>query len=476
MKIKWYYLLFSSIIFSFYAAGFKNSRTAPQPADYFVVDTVAKDLIVPWEIVFLPDRTMLFTERAGRVRIYRNNRLIEKPALTVEDVETTKKMGLLGLCIHPDFPKNRFVYLAYNYKTGTTPLLRVVRYRFENDALVSPITIIQDILANQNHTGCRLKFGPDRKLYITTGDADRVILVQDLKSLNGKILRVNDDGSIPDDNPFVRNDSARKEIWSYGHRNPQGMAFQPGTGILFESEHGPSGGDEINRIEKGKNYGWPRVHHRDTLAGTVPPLMEYSPSIGPAEAIFYSGTAFPSLKGNLLVACLRGESIIRYQVEGGKLVAQERFLQKQFGRIRALAVGPDGYIYFSTSQNDPPEGTPRPGDDMILRLRPVTGGNASQAFSATIKREPTIAITGNIVATTENQYQQLCASCHGPALEGTDRAKGLRTLKNGSSKSEVVQTIRKGIVDKGMPAWEGAMNQTDIEKMADFILSKTGKK
>ncbi|RRB02769.1 PQQ-dependent sugar dehydrogenase [Larkinella rosea] len=476
MKLKGYGLLVAGICLGLYATGFKIRPSAPKPPNFFVIDTVAKNVIVPWEILFLPDQTMLFTERAGRVRIYRHNRLIEKPALTVSDVETTKKMGLLGLCIHPDFQKNRLIYLAYNYLSGTTPLLRVVRYRFENDVFVSPKTIIEGILANMNHTGCRLKFGPDRKLYVTTGDADHAMQAQDLKSLTGKILRLNDDGSIPADNPFMSNDTARKEIWSYGHRNPQGLAFQPGTGTLFESEHGPTGGDEVNRIEKGKNYGWPRVHHRDVLAGTEPPLLEYTPSVGPAEAVFYTGTAFPNLKGNLLVATMRGESILRIQVEGDRLVAQERLFRNQFGRIRALAVGPDGAIYLSTSQNDPPEGKPRPGDDLILRIRPATHGNELQAFSATIKNEPTT--TDGFVATTtpEGQYQQLCASCHGAALEGTDRAKSLRTLKNGSTRNDLIRIIQRGLTDKGMPAWEGALSPTDIEKMADFILSKTGKK
>ncbi len=243
-----------------------------QPAGGFVIDTLATRLIVPWSIVFLPDKTMLFSERNGTIRLFRNNDLLTKPVLTVKEIDTTKKMGLLGMCIHHEFINNQYIYISYNYTKDNKALLRVVRYQFKNDTLLNPAIIIENINASSNHTGCRLKFGPDRKLYITTGDADRPILAQDLKSLNGKILRVNEDGSIPADNPFVKNDTARKEIWTYGHRNTQGIDFQPGTGYLFNSEHGPTGGDEINIINKGFNYGWPLIHHRDVREGMVTPL------------------------------------------------------------------------------------------------------------------------------------------------------------------------------------------------------------
>lgn len=442
---------------------------------YFAVDTMARNLIVPWAIRFLPDGAMLFTERAGRVRLYRANRLLEKPLLTLPDVVTTKKMGLLGLCLHPDFARNRLVYVAYNYQpqTAPTPLLKVVRYTLQTDTLLNPTPIVGGILANQNHTGCRLAFGPDRKLYVTTGDADRPALAQDLKSLNGKILRLNDDGSIPTDNPFVRTDTARREIWTYGHRNPQGLAFQPGTNHLFASEHGPSGGDEINQIVRGTNYGWPRVHHRDTLRGTVPPIAEYTPSVGPSEATFYTGRAFPALQGMLLVASLRGESILRLRMEGSRITGGDRWLSKRFGRIRALTVGPDGFIYFSTSQHDPPEGTPRPDYDLILRIRPASSVeplalNLTPLPAADSPTQPKLATN----ETTALQYRQLCGSCHGIQLEGTDRAKGLKDTPTRLSRAEIARTIRYGIADKGMPAWDGAMSAADIDKLTDYLIAQ----
>jgi glucose/arabinose dehydrogenase/cytochrome c553 len=349
-----------------------------------------------------------------------------------------------------------------------------MRYRFENDTLILPKLIIENINASANHTGCRLKFGPDKQLYITTGDADRPVNAQDLKSLSGKILRLNDDGSIPADNPFTKNDTARKEIWTYGHRNTQGIDFQPGTGYLFNSEHGPSGGDEINQINKGQNYGWPVIHHRETKPDMVSPILEYTPSIGPSEVVFYNANTFPGLKENLLLASLRGESITRLILDKDKIIGQEVLLKQKYGRLRALTIGPDGYIYFSTSQIDPPEGSPKPGYDMLLRLRPSANSVKPYNSSATSN----ITITTTVKTTSANLYQQLCASCHGKNLEGTETAKSLRDSKweYGSGKKDVIKNIRMGIIEKGMPAWEGALSQKEIEELAAYISAETKSK
>lgn len=469
-------IFFIPVLWIFTTRGFWPGQEAPSPArtaDAYVVDTLATGLTVPWDIVFLPDKTMLFTERSGKVGLLRNNRLSAKPVLVVGDADVRGKMGLLGMCLHPQFNKNGFLYLSYNYQQNSEVLLKIVRYRFASDTLLDPVVILDNIKASRNHTGCRLKFGPDGKLYITTGDADRPILAQDLRSLNGKILRVSDDGSIPADNPFVGNDTARKEIWTYGHRNPQGIDFEPRSGRLFNSEHGPTGGDEINLIDKNHNYGWPLVHHKDVREGMTPPLLEYTPSIGPSEIVFYTATAFPGLKGKLLVACLRGEKIMQLQVDGTKIVSEENLFQNTFGRIRALAVGPDGYLYFSTSQNDPPEGKPGPGYDMILRLRPSSVKSVARNIPIVRKEGTAKEVTGK--KTPVLLYQQLCASCHGKNLEGTKTGQSLRDgLWNyGGKRSQVVRNISEGIIEKGMPAWLGALTQKQIEGLADFILAKS---
>jgi len=258
MKRKISFLALLVIGFIGLTAFLLNRNRQPEiTAAYFNIDTMAANLVVPWDIVFLPDSNMLFTERPGRVRLMDKSGLKEAPVLTIPDVEVRGKMGLLALCLHPSFSINSFIYLAYNYRENNATFLRIARYTYTNNSLIHPQVIIEKIPGVFNHSGCRLKFGPDKKLYITTGDADVPRLAQDLKALNGKTLRLNDDGAIPADNPFIKSDTARKEIWTYGHRNSQGIAFQPGTDFLYNSEHGPTGGDEINIVTRGNNYGWP---------------------------------------------------------------------------------------------------------------------------------------------------------------------------------------------------------------------------
>jgi glucose/arabinose dehydrogenase/cytochrome c553 len=473
MKVLKYFLVIFIIALCAFVGTKKNNKTISlTDTSGYQIDTLARDLVVPWQIVFLPDNSMLFTERNGKLRIYRDGKLLDKPAFVIPNIPQRNKTGMLGMVIHPDFIKNRWIYIANDYWQGNRIRLQIVRYELRSDTLVKPFVIRDEIHANQNHTGSRLVFGPDKKLYITTGDADEAILSQDLKTLNGKILRLNDDGTVPADNPFFNNDTARKEIWTYGHRNPQGLVFQPGTGTLFESEHGPTGGDEINIIKKGMNYGWPVIHHQLSHEGMLTPLAEFTPSIGPSEAMFYNGDKFPQLKGKLLVACLRGESILKITLDNDKIVNQEVLLKKQYGRIRSLVTGLDGYIYFSTSQIDPAEGQPRPQYDMILRLRPSGISNAllsSQKITAN-----TVAQSSVIKMTTPVLFQQMCASCHGNNLKGTEKGANLLAaqLKHGTSKSALITTITNGVLDKGMPAWNGAISKVDIGKIADYIIVK----
>ncbi|GAB3927777.1 PQQ-dependent sugar dehydrogenase [Mucilaginibacter myungsuensis] len=467
-------------LLAFIASAFvyNNHIRESQAPEGYIVDTLATDLVVPWQLVFLADNTLIFTERAGRVRIYRDGKLQPKAAFVVSDIPLRNKTGMLGMCIHPDFATNRYIYLAHNYMQDNNRMRsKVIRYKFRNDTLVEPFKIIDGIPANQNHTGCRLVFSPDKKLFITTGDADQPALSQDLKAYNGKILRVNDDGTIPTDNPLFNNDTARKEIWTYGHRNPQGFAFNPATGTIFESEHGPTGGDEINIIRKGENYGWPVIHHWDTKEGMNSPLSEYSPSIGPSEMMFYTANKLPQLQGHLLMGCLRGESILKIKLDGDRIVDQEILFKKTYGRIRSIVTGPDGFIYFSTSMVDPGEGKPRPKDDMILRLRPSGSSNttvASQKLAAS-----TATSTGSKKQTPAALFQQLCAACHGNKLQGMDGKTHDLTagmFKYGSDKAAILKNITNGITDKGMPAWAGAISTTDIDGIANYIYQNMRKK
>lgn len=341
----------------------------------FRVETVVGNLRVPWSIVWAPDGRMIFTERAGRVRVFENGKLRPEPLFSVPDVEPSGESGLMGLVLHPQFASNHLLYLSYVSRSDSQ-YVRVVRYRETGTGLTDRKVIIESIPSAQFHAGCRLRFGPDGKLYITTGDATRRELAQMLDSLAGKILRLNDDGTIPADNPFVGKQGARPEIWSYGHRNPQGIDWQPGTNLLFETEHGPSGfdgpggGDEVNIVEKGKNYGWPVIHHTQTHPGMEAPLLEYTPACAPASGMLYRGTAFPRFSGNFFFGCLAGKRIIRVVLDGRRVVSQENLLEGKYGRIRDVAQGPDGYLYFSTSNQDG-RGSPAADDDRIIRLQPV---------------------------------------------------------------------------------------------------------
>jgi aldose sugar dehydrogenase len=350
-------------------------ENSPQSQTSFKVETVAGNLEVPWSIVWAPDGRMIFTERPGRVRVFQNGKLQTQPLFVVPDVDTGGETGLMSVALHPEFQSNRFVYLSYAYTTNGE-FVRVVRYRETPNGFTDRKVILENIPSAQFHAGCRLRFGPDGKLYITTGDATDRNLAQQLNSVAGKILRLNDDGSIPSDNPFVGRSDARPEIFAYGSRNAQGIDFQPGTNLLFETEHGPSGfdgpggGDEVNIIDRGKNYGWPAIHHRQTRAEMESPLLEYTPACAPASGMFYRGSQLPQFKGNFFFGCLRGTKIIRVVLDGRRVVSEENLLEGKYGRIRDIAEGPDGFIYFSTSNRDG-RGKPASDDDRIMRLVPV---------------------------------------------------------------------------------------------------------
>ncbi|MGD9630191.1 MAG: PQQ-dependent sugar dehydrogenase [Pyrinomonadaceae bacterium] len=367
------------------AAAFGCANAAPtggidgefetQDKQKFRLETVARGLEVPWGFAWLPGGDMLVTERPGRVRLLVKGELRADPVFVVPDVEPSSESGLMDISIHPDFASNGFVYLAYAYDRDGKRV-KVVRYRYSGGKLIEPKIIIENIPGAPNHAGTRARFGPDGKLYITTGDSTDWDLAQDNSSLAGKTLRLNDDGSVPKDNPFVGKEGYRPEIWTTGHRNAQGLAWQPGSGLMFQTEHGPSGfegrgggADEVNIVEAGKNYGWPTIWGTRTQAGMEPPLLEYTPACAPASGAFYNGDKLPQFKGNFFVGCLRGARIIRIVLDGRKVVRQEDLLKGNLGRIREVGEGPDGFIYFSTSNRDG-RGSAAAEDDRIMRLVP----------------------------------------------------------------------------------------------------------
>lgn len=336
-------------------------QALPPPATETIepIRTIAENLAIPWDLVFLPDGDILVTERPGTVRKIGSS---TTTVIRIEDVSHRGEGGLLGIVLHPDFKTNGWVYLYQTTARSDGSLLnRVTRFRFTGAAFVEPKIILDRIPGAAYHDGGELAFGPDGYLYVTTGDAGRAELAQDRTSLAGKILRLKDDGSIPADNPFGT------AIYSYGHRNPQGLAWDD-RGRLWATEHGrsgiASGLDEVNLIEKGKNYGWPVIQGDEKKEDMISPVIQS----GPDETWAPAGLAF--LNGRLFFGGLRGESLYDLTIapdgSPGAFVAHFR---EAYGRIRAVVVGPDGFLYVTTSNRDG-RGRTRPGDDKILRIDP----------------------------------------------------------------------------------------------------------
>jgi glucose/arabinose dehydrogenase len=339
----------------------------------YQVESVASGLYVPWSILFTTPHRILFTERNGKIRVIQDGILLDQPLLIFDEVSSRGEEGLMGLEKDPDYDKNHFLYTSVAYPSGKNLAVKVMRLIDTGDSIQRDKVLLDGIPAAQNHAGCRLKFGPDGKLYITTGDATQKEIAQDLHSLGGKILRMNSDGSIPDDNPFPNS-----YVYSFGHRNPQGIAWHPVTHQLFETEHGPSvfdgpaGGDEINLIEPKQNYGWPVVSHEKHRDGMIDPLLVFTPAVAPASAFFYTGDVFPQFKNNFFFGGLKGEGIFRVILDSSnpkQIVEYEKLSNIAVGRVRDLEQGPDGLIYFSTSNQDG-RGTVHDGDDHIYRLVP----------------------------------------------------------------------------------------------------------
>ena len=348
-----------------------TSTPTPTAVLDLAVEVVAKELKVPWAIDFAPDGRIFVAEREGTIRTVVEGQVQHPPYAEIE-VAQEGDNGLLGLALDPDFESNGYLYVYHTYRTPRGLLNRVVRLEDAGARGQNTVTILDGIPAAHIHNGGRIKFGPDGKLYITTGDAAAPPLAQDIDSLAGKILRINKDGSVPLDNPFPGS-----PVYSYGHRNPQGLAWHPVTGQLFATEQGPLGNDEVNRIMAGSNYGWPDVigiskdsRFRDPI------LLSGVNTWTPSGAAFYDGNVLPpEWKGRLLFGALRGQRIVWLTLrppESDAILNQGTLFGRRFGRIHDVVLGPDGHIYFTTSNLDG-QGRPREGDDLILRIVPVKG-------------------------------------------------------------------------------------------------------
>lgn len=332
----------------------------------------------PWGMAFLPDRSILVTERPGRLRLIRDGR-ISAPITGVPEVRARGQGGLLDVALDPDFVSNRTIYLSYaEPRQGGNGATAVARAAL-NDAgtALSDVRVIwrqEPAYSGNNHWGSRLVFGRDKTLFITTGDRfNQRDKAQDLGETLGKVVRINRDGSIPRDNPFVGRDGARPEIWSYGHRNLQGATLHPQSGALWTTEHGARGGDEVNIPQAGRNYGWPvitygidysglKIGEGTAKSGMEQPVYYWDPSIAPSGLIVYTGDAFPAWRGNLISGALAAGVLVRLTLSGDRVTGEERMLEDLGERVRDVEQGPDGFIYLLS---DSPDGR-------LWRVRPAS--------------------------------------------------------------------------------------------------------
>lgn len=339
----------------------------------FRVTTVIEGLNHPWGMAFLPAGDMLITERGGRLRVVRNGSLVDDPVAGLPDIAAQGQGGLLDVALHPQFESNNLVYISYAASGSGGAGTEVARGRFREDRL-EDVEVIFRALPKEGggrHFGSRLVFDNDGYLYVTLGDRGRKDNGQDLDTHTGSVIRIHDDGAVPADNPFTEEE--RPEIFSYGHRNVQGADLHPETGLLWTHEHGPQGGDELNVVRSGRNYGWPVITYgvnygsgTEIGEGTHKPGMEqplwyWVPSIAPSGMTFYTGDRFPEWRNSVFVGALKYELVARLELDGEKVLSEERMLEGRYGRIRAVEEGPDGYLYLLTDA----------GNGRLLRMEPA---------------------------------------------------------------------------------------------------------
>jgi glucose/arabinose dehydrogenase len=385
--------------------------SAQEPS--LAVRNVVTGLDTPWEILWGPDNRIWMTERYGRVsRVDPATGQVD-PLLMIPDVYELGESGLLGMALHPDFPASPFVYLVYTYQDGGQIREKLVRYTYSGSALASPQVLVQDLKGNTTHDGSRLMIGPDRMLYVSAGDAQDQPAAQDHTSLNGKILRLNLDGTPPADNPWPDAPFPTNLLWSTGHRNPQGMVTA--NGIFYSSEHGPSNDDEVNIIMKGRNYGWPTVQGYCDLpaeqtfcndSNVVEPIKAWTPTLAVAGIDYYDNPAIPAWSRSLLMVTLKEQDLRRLglSADGRSIVSETVLYDNQFGRLRDICVAPDGRVFIATSNKDgrATGSFPKPEDDRIIELKAPSSGAPSISSVLVVTAGDIIAGDSVLVTFTTN--------------------------------------------------------------------------
>lgn len=343
----------------------------------FSVKEIVKGLDHPWALAFLPDGDILITERSGQLRIVKNGELEPDPVQGLPDIYASGQGGLLDIALHPAFSDNQLLYLSYSARNKTDAGTEIARAKFVNGALqdVQTIFSVEPKTSGRNHYGSRFAFAQDGTLLVTIGD--RYSFMQEAQNPSnhlGSIIRIRDDGSVPEDNPFINDPDARPEIFSYGHRNPQGLTIGPDKNQIWSHEHGPRGGDEVNIIRAGANYGWPAITYGIDYGGAIisefteapgmeQPVVYWDPSIAPSGMTFYTGSVFTEWQGDLFIGALKATHLRRLELEGDEVTDQEELLKSLGERIRDVRQGPDGLLYILTDSAKP--------NGKLLRLEPL---------------------------------------------------------------------------------------------------------
>jgi glucose/arabinose dehydrogenase len=342
----------------------------------FRVVTLVEGLAHPWSLAFLPDGRMLVTERPGRLRVVSKDfRLDLRPIDGVPQVAAVGQGGMFDVALHPKYAENGWIYLAYNGRGDGGHGTELLRAKLDGHRLTQPQVLfrMEPKSSGGQHFGGRIVFDRQGHVYLTLGDRGDRDRAQRLDDHAGSVIRLHDDGRVPADNPFVKNPGTKPEKFTLGNRNMQGAALHPKSGELWTHEHGPQGGDEINVMRSGRNYGWPvitygvnygigtRIGEGTHRAGMEQPLHKWVPSIAPSGMAFYDGDKFPNWRGNLLIGALRDEMLVRLELDGEKVTKEERLIKNTLGRIRDVRVGPDGYVYLLTDDRN----------GVLARLEPV---------------------------------------------------------------------------------------------------------
>ena len=478
--------LFCIILIFLFLTGCRNDKEKEIPIDQMIhlqktilgVTTIASGLNVPWEIAWGPDNMIWITEQSGTVSRIDPESGRKKVLLVIPQVWRKRTSGLLGMALSPDMKNKPFVFLDYAFLKDSVPFSRLVRYTYSDDTLINPLVLLE-IPAGDGHYGSRITISPDKKVLWATGDAQIDGAAQDTASLNGKILRINMDGSIPTDNPIKGS-----FVWAWGFRNMEGLVYSAG-GKLYTSEHGDANDDEINLIQKNGNYGWPNIEGMANLPAekifqqkhhTIDPLKAWTPTIAPAGLDYYNHKTIPEWNNCLLLVTLKTQSlrVLGLNKNGTDIISEKVYLEKDYGRLRDLCISPAGDVYISTSNRDwnPAQGFPKENDDRIIKIFKIKDADKFKVRDSAVNQT---------AVKSQTIYSQYCISCHKedgngvpgifPALNGSSKVNGNKTtlikiLLNGIKPSVKDQKQ----TEEAMPSF-GFLSDKDIAETLSYIRS-----